>query len=92
MMPVVWSSGVYTGSLDSTWDLRLGSHLQLTGGPYAGDIGRVIAKNDEGHYCLEFTTSMNTTFNVRRRPFQLWLGNWWIDMATNGYGITGQYD
>jgi hypothetical protein len=73
----------------TVWDLRIGRYVKLTGGPYAGDLGQIIAKNEEGHYCLLFENSVNTTFHVRRRAFQLWLGAWWVDMACQGCGITG---
>jgi len=69
------------------WDLREGKRLKLTGGPYAGDIGRVVGKNEAGHYRIRFEDSINPTFKVKRRPFSLWLGSWWLQEATKGFGI-----
>lgn len=69
------------------WDLRVGRRLRLTGGPYAGDVGRIIGKNDAGHYRIRFEDSIHPIFKARRRPFSLWLGNWWLEEATKGYGI-----
>jgi hypothetical protein len=69
------------------WDLREGRLVKLTGGPYAGDVGRIMTKNDAGHYRIRFENSVNHTFNVKRRPFSLWLGAWWLEEATRGFGI-----
>lgn len=70
-----------------TWDLRLGNRVKLTGGPYAGDIGEIMEKSEAGHYRIRFENSINPTFNMKRRPFSLWLGNWWTEEATKGFGI-----
>lgn len=69
------------------WDLRTGRKVKLTGGPYEGDIGQIMGKNEAGDYRIRFENSVNPTFNVRRRPFSLWMGSWWVEMATNGRGI-----
>lgn len=69
------------------WDLRIGARLKLTGGPYAGDEGVVVAKSAEGHWRVQFSNSIHPVFNVRRRKFSLWLGSWWIEMAMLGHGI-----
>lgn len=69
------------------WDLRLGKRVRLTGGPYAGDVGTIMEKSQSGHYRIRFEDSVNPDFNVKRRPFSLWLGNWWLEEATKGYGI-----
>merc|ERR1712070_1093191 len=69
------------------WDLRVGQRLRLTGGPYEGDVGTVMEKA-HGHYRIRFADSLNTTFNVKRRPFSLWLGSWWLQQATHGLGLT----
>lgn len=69
------------------WDLRVGRRVRLTGGPYAGDVGRIIAKNEAGHYRIRVEGSIHPIFKARRRPFSLWLGNWWLEEATKGYGI-----
>lgn len=69
------------------WDLRIGRYLRLTGGPYNGDIGRVIEKSASGHFKLRFDHSVDPTFRTRRRPFSLWLGAWWIEEALHGRGI-----
>jgi hypothetical protein len=36
---------------------------------------RRSAKNDDG------------TFGIKRRPFTLWLGSWWVDMPVGGLGM-----
>lgn len=71
----------------TVWDLREGKRLRLTGGPYSGDIGTVIGKNDAGHYRIRFVDSINPIFKAKRRPFSLWLGSWWLEEVTKGYGI-----
>ena len=69
------------------WDLRMGARVRLTGGPYEGDEGVVVAKCAQGHYKVRFSESIHPIFNVRRRTFSLWLGSWWIEMAMTGRGI-----
>ena len=71
----------------STWDLRVGQRVRLTGGTYAGDTGTVILKGDDGSYRIRFEDSINPTFNAKRRPFSLWLGPWWLEEATQGHGL-----
>lgn len=71
-----------------TWDLRIGQCVRLTGGPYEGDVGQIVAKSEAGHYRLRFEHSVHPVFKVKRRPFSLWLGAWWIEQATYGLGIT----
>jgi NAD-dependent SIR2 family protein deacetylase len=71
----------------ATWDLRVGRRVRLTGGPYAGDVGRVMEKSADGSYRIRFEDSVHPTFNVKRRPFSLWLGPWWLEAATHGHGI-----
>jgi NAD-dependent SIR2 family protein deacetylase len=69
------------------WDLRLGSRLRLTGGPYEGDEGCLVEKSPQGHYRLRFTQSVHPVLGVLRRPFSLWMGSWWVQQATHGHGI-----
>lgn len=90
LLPFDGSSGdalTATGS-DSycEWDLRPGKLVRVTGGPYSGDIGRVIEKNHLGDYRIRFEESMHETFG-KRRPFSLWLGHWWPMTAANGGAI-----
>lgn len=61
--------------------------MKLTGGPYDGDVGRVMEKSALGHYRFRFEDSVHPMFNVKRRPFSLWLGSWWLQEATTGFGI-----
>ena len=68
------------------WDLRPGQLIRLTGGPYAGDIGRVIEKNSHGDYRIRFEESMHEIFG-KRRPFSLYLGHWWPATAAKGGAI-----
>eukprot|EP00746_Dinoflagellata_sp_MGD_P164554 gnl/MRDRNA2_/MRDRNA2_93252_c0_seq1.p1 gnl/MRDRNA2_/MRDRNA2_93252_c0~~gnl/MRDRNA2_/MRDRNA2_93252_c0_seq1.p1 ORF type:complete len:447 (+),score=104.27 gnl/MRDRNA2_/MRDRNA2_93252_c0_seq1:76-1416(+) len=70
-----------------TWDLREGKRVRLTGGPYEGDVGTIMGKNHNGDYRIRFVDSINPIFNAKRRPFSLWLGNWWLEQATKGFGI-----
>jgi NAD-dependent SIR2 family protein deacetylase len=83
--------GLNSPSVQSTGgiilDLRLGHRVQLTGGPYEGDVGVVVGKTVDGHYRIRFTDSVNPTFNILRRPFTLILGSWWIHEASHGYTI-----
>ena len=69
------------------WNLNVGERVKLTGGPYKNDVGEIVSKNQYGHYRLRFANSINPTFKVRRRTFSLWMGSWWIEMATHGRGI-----
>jgi hypothetical protein len=70
-----------------TWDLREGKRVRLTGGPYAGDVGTLMGKNENGDYRIRFVDSIHPMFNTKRRAFSLWLGNWWLEQATKGFGI-----
>ena len=54
---------------------------------YAGDVGRVVEKSTTGDYRLRFEDSVHPQFGVKRRPFSLWLGRWWVAEATRGFGI-----
>ena len=82
------SSNKLTGPEKSMrWDLRIGARVRLTGGPYEGDEGVIIAKSAEGHYKVRFSESIHPIFNVRRRTFCLWLGCWWIETVLLGHGI-----
>jgi NAD-dependent SIR2 family protein deacetylase len=69
------------------WDLRIGSAVRLTGGPYAGDVGTVVERNGAGDVRARFENSIHPVFNVRRATFSLWLGRWWIECAVSGQGI-----
>jgi len=72
----------------TTWDLRVGRHVKLTGGPYAGDVGTIMEKRADGSYRVRFEDSIHPIFNVKRRPFSLWLGPWWLQDCSHGFGIT----
>ena len=48
----------------------MGKLVRLTGGPYEGDIGRVVEKNQSGDYRIRFTESIEPRFG-NRRPFSL---------------------
>jgi NAD-dependent SIR2 family protein deacetylase len=61
-------------------DLREGSKVRITGGPYAGDCGEVLGKNREGHYRVQFRHLVGIT----RRPFESVLGCWWVEAAVLG--------
>jgi NAD-dependent SIR2 family protein deacetylase len=83
------SEGFYSETESQVLDLREGSWLQLTAGPYARDIGRCLGRSPDGHYKISFTESVHPIFNILRRPFTLTLGYWWVDLLTRGisYGI-----
>merc|ERR1712093_156619 len=85
--PTVDADGDLSTAEKMVWDLRPDRRVRLTGGPYAGDVGRIVGKNDAGHYRIRFENSVNSTFKAKLRPFSLWLGNWWLEEATKGYGI-----
>lgn len=61
-------------------DLRAGSAVKITDGPYEGDCGEVLGKNREGHYRIQIRHS----FGITKRPFESVLGSWWIEMAVSG--------
>jgi len=76
---------------ETLWDLRVGARVRLTSGPYEGDEGEVVAKNEDGHYRLKFSDSVHPMFRgqpeksgIKRAPFSMWLGNWWVQEATQG--------
>lgn len=79
--------GCFSENVQTRWDLRVGRRLRITGGPYKDDVGTVIEKSAEGHYRLRVEGSINPVLNMKRRPFSLWLGNWWLEEATKGFGI-----
>ena len=70
-----------------TWDLRVGRRVRLTGGTYAGDVGTIMEKSTDGSYRIRFEESVHPMFNVKRRPFSLWLGSWWLQEAAHGHGV-----
>jgi len=78
------SNGYYSTTTSQLLDLRVGSYIKLRDGPYCDDIGKCIGKTSDGHYKLYFTNSIHPVFNIRRRPFMLVLGYWWIEMMTKG--------
>jgi len=79
------------------WDLRPGKLVKMTGGPYEGCVGQIIAKSTAGHYkisCKKFNIAGNAFADQQlpshlmvKRDFSLWLGNWWLESATKGFGI-----
>jgi len=71
----------------TTWDLRVGKRVRLTGGTYEGDEGTVMLKAADGSYRIRFEDSIHPAFGVKRRPFSLWLGPWWLEAATHGRGL-----
>eukprot|EP00930_Biecheleria_cincta_P084849 TRINITY_DN74280_c0_g1_i1.p1 TRINITY_DN74280_c0_g1~~TRINITY_DN74280_c0_g1_i1.p1 ORF type:complete len:504 (-),score=87.57 TRINITY_DN74280_c0_g1_i1:306-1817(-) len=80
-----------------TWDLRTGKLVKLTGGPYEGCVGRIAGKSQAGHYrisCKNFNIAGNAFADQQlpahlmvKRDFSLWLGSWWLEEATKGFGI-----
>ena len=83
-LPFSPSSGCYDATQAVTWDLRAGAHVKLLGGPYEGDVGTVVARDEEGHYRIRFADSVNPELNMMRRPFSLWLGGWWVGTLAEG--------
>jgi len=81
----------------TTWDLRTGKFVKITGGPYEGCVGQISGKSEAGHYkvsCKNFTICGNAFADRQlpahlmvKRPFSLWLGSWWLAEATKGFGI-----
>lgn len=77
-------NGIYSETEFQILDLREGAWIQVTAGPYEHDIGKCIGKTPDGHYKIHFTESIHPVFHIRRRPFTLTLGCWWIDLLTRG--------
>jgi len=81
----------------TTWDLRTGRRVKMTGGPYEGCMGQIAGKSKAGHYkisCKGFNIAANAFADkdlpssmMVKRDFSLWLGNWWLEEATKGFGI-----
>jgi NAD-dependent SIR2 family protein deacetylase len=81
----------------TTWDLRSGRRVKIMGGPYEGCVGEIVGKSKAGHYrisCRGFKVAGNAFADADlpehlrvKRPFSLWLGNWWLEAATKGFGI-----
>jgi len=81
----------------TTWDLRVGQFAKITGGPYEGNVGQIVEKSSAGHYrilCKGFPIAGNAFADsdlpahlAIKRDFSLWLGNWWLEEATKGFGI-----
>lgn len=81
----------------TTWDLRAGKLVKMTGGPYEGCVGQITGKSKAGHYkisCKSFNIAGNAFADQQlpshlmvKRDFSLWLGNWWLEEATKGFGI-----
>jgi len=81
----------------TTWDLRVGQFAKITGGPYEGNVGQIVEKSNAGHYrilCKGFPIAGNAFADSNlpshfaiKRDFSLWLGNWWSEEATKGFGI-----
>merc|ERR1719473_1946963 len=75
----------------SVWDLRPRRKVRLTGGPYEGDIGTMLSKDEHGHYRVVFRDSVHPQFRdgphaIKCKPFKLRLGRWFVEEATNGHG------
>jgi hypothetical protein len=51
-----------------TWDLRIGSKVRVTGGPYEGDVGTITEKNVHGDYKIVFENSIHPGRNVSLAP------------------------
>lgn len=64
-------------------DLREGSKVRLTQGPYAGDEGIVNGKQREGHYKICFMHKMKKEATTRV-PMVRVLGTWWVQAAVMG--------
>lgn len=81
----------------TTWDLRVGKQVKMTGGPYKGCVGQISGKSSAGHYrisCKNFNIAGNAFADSQlpshlmvKRDFSLWLGSWWLESATKGFGI-----
>ncbi len=74
--------GFKSNYIKSVLNLREGSTVKLTSGPYATDEGTVIGKSNEGHYKIQFSHSVGKS--KVPRPFERLLGSWWIQSAIFG--------
>jgi NAD-dependent SIR2 family protein deacetylase len=88
------------GRCTTPLDLRPGSHLKVTSGPYAGSYGEVVGLNRQQHYKMRFQIALpsaNKRNGDKRNgepsqairkpfmaPFELMLGNWWPAEAESG--------
>merc|ERR1712224_568153 len=79
-------NGYFSDTVRSRLDLRVGRCLRIRGGPYDGDVGTIMEKSREGHYRIRVEDSVNPILKMKRRPFSLWLGNWWLEEITKGHG------
>merc|ERR1712008_80314 len=62
-----------------------------------GNVGQIVEKSNAGHYrilCKGFPIAGNAfadsnlpSYLAIKRDFSLWLGNWWLEEATKGFGI-----
>lgn len=70
----------------TTLNLKVGSVVKLTNGPYKGDEGYVLGKNFEGHYRIQFMHVLDRLSDpfAQPRPFETILGCWWVEVAVNG--------
>merc|ERR1711968_253086 len=64
-------------------DLREGARVRLTCGPYAGDVGEIVGKNQDGHYKIRFLHKLKPNKPLRM-PFERLLGRWWAKTLSNG--------
>lgn len=80
------------------WDLRNRRRIRLTGGPFEGDHGTIVGKDEDGHYKVHFKDCVHPQFRGKGEagagsnrfkcaPFTMRLGVWIVDDATNGFGI-----
>merc|ERR1712072_523784 len=71
----------------TVWDLRLRRKVKLTGGPYIGDMGTIVSKDEAGHYLVSLKDTVPPQFRDKPLKLKMKLGNWFIEEATNGHGI-----
>jgi NAD-dependent SIR2 family protein deacetylase len=64
-------------------DLRRGSRVRVTAGPYEGALGEVVGRNHGGHYRLRCLVELRKG-SAFKAPFELILGDWWPREAEAG--------
>jgi hypothetical protein len=84
-------------SLLMTWNLRVGSQLEIKYGPAAGHRGEVVGRTAHGHYLVRFPRIVghNDEWLLRRdkkkypdedprAPRVYTMGCWWVEAAAKG--------
>lgn len=74
------------GEVRAVLDLRPGSRVTMTSGPYQGDSGVVLGQTAEGHFQLEFVHTLDYRNSCTVEPYRMRhvLGSWFVLAAAEG--------